>query len=257
MSRTYAPVGTCIYCGSAIGPLQDEHVIAYGLGGKLILPDASCASCARITSQVEQHCLRGILLPARAHLRMPTRRKLPKSLPVDVEINGMTTRHDLPIAQHPGYLFSFGYEPPYVLDGFEPMGVQRGGRINLRSLNDDQDDRLSRLQGKVHLPANFNADLFARMLAKIAFSYAVGERGLGSFRPLVRDAILNPTPNDMYFVIGGITGALDGEGMIRFRIEEREVISTTFRRRKLLIIYFQLFAEYDMPTYQVVVGELP
>lgn len=256
MNHTYNPVGACIYCGSAAGPLQDEHIVAYGLGGKLILPKSSCAACATTTSQIEQHCLRGIFLPARAHLKLPSRRNRPKTLPVDVEIADATTRHDLPIANHPGYLFSFAYDRPYVLDGFEPMRLRRGGRISTRNLNEDQNRRLDSLKGKVHLPAGFNADLFARMLAKIALSYAVAERYFGTFRPLVRDAILNSSPEDMFFVVGGITDPLPGAGNIRFAIEEREVISTAYRRRRLLVVNFQLFADYDMPTYQIVVGEL-
>lgn len=256
MHHTYNPVGACIYCGSAAGPLQDEHIVAFGLGGKLILPEASCSACAKITSQVEQHCLRGIFLPARAHLKLPSRRKRPKTLPVDVEVAGKITRHDLSMDEHPGYLFSFAYDRPYVLDGFERIGIQRGGRIHIQNLNGDQERRLDQLEGKVHLPAGFHADLFARMLAKIAFSYAVAERYLGTFRPLVRDAILNPEPDDIFFVVGGIADPLAGTGNIRFHIEEREVISNAYRRRRLLIVNFQLFADYEAPTYQVVVGEL-
>ncbi len=35
------PIGRCIYCGGRKG-LLDEHIIPYGLGGNLVLPEASC-----------------------------------------------------------------------------------------------------------------------------------------------------------------------------------------------------------------------
>jgi hypothetical protein len=60
MGRRYAPAGFCIYCG-ARGPsvaLGQEHIVPKGLGGTLILPDASCRDCEKITGAIEQQCLR-------------------------------------------------------------------------------------------------------------------------------------------------------------------------------------------------------
>ena len=34
-AKVYPPVGFCIYCGSTEPPLGKEHILAYGLGGKL------------------------------------------------------------------------------------------------------------------------------------------------------------------------------------------------------------------------------
>jgi hypothetical protein len=42
--HTFAPVGYCIYCSQTEG-LTDEHIIAYGLNGKWVLPKASCVFC--------------------------------------------------------------------------------------------------------------------------------------------------------------------------------------------------------------------
>jgi hypothetical protein len=79
--------------------VSDEHVIAHGLGGRLILPMASCWRCAKITSQHELHNLRRIFMPARAHLSLPSRKGLPKKLPVEVELAGQSTRHELPMME--------------------------------------------------------------------------------------------------------------------------------------------------------------
>src|SRR5689334_18494616 len=69
----YQPVGRCIYCGTG-DDLTDEHVIAFGLKGHLLLPKASCRKCARITGWVEQQCLRHMLGPFRRRLNFPTRK---------------------------------------------------------------------------------------------------------------------------------------------------------------------------------------
>ncbi len=253
VSQTYGPAGTCIYCGRIDRPLSKEHIVPYGLGGALVLPEASCKVCAAITSRIELHCLRGIYQAARVHIKLPSRKGHPKKLPVEVKRKGKMERIDLDIADHPGFLYSFEYDPPYILGGFEKLGLAAGGRISIRCINADNDAKLNRL-GKINMPVYFNADTFAQMIAKIAYSYAVAERGDGAFRPLVRDVILSATPEDIHYVVGG-RSKMSGDGLHLLSIEERELVTRTFVRRKLLVVNVQLFAQYDMPAFQVVVGE--
>ncbi|WP_217539485.1 HNH endonuclease, partial [Stenotrophomonas sp. GbtcB23] len=52
-SLRLAPVGASIYCGATDGRLTEEHIIPKGLGGTLVLPQASCDDCAAITSLFE------------------------------------------------------------------------------------------------------------------------------------------------------------------------------------------------------------
>jgi hypothetical protein len=66
-------VGRCIYCGTTES-LSDEHVIPLGLGGRSILYDASCQSCANITSAFERVVLRDQFGAFRARVGVPTRR---------------------------------------------------------------------------------------------------------------------------------------------------------------------------------------
>src|SRR3712207_8495388 len=73
MSRPpYPPVGRCIYCDaeryapdSARG-LAEEHIIPYGLNGDLVLPEASCRRCERITGRNDSLMLKGEI--GRAHV---------------------------------------------------------------------------------------------------------------------------------------------------------------------------------------------
>jgi hypothetical protein len=79
--RRYAPANVCIYCGSRNG-LHDEHVIPLALGGRWILPAASCHTCGGKTSAFEGKYNRTVLGPLRMLYGIRTRRKKdrPKSL---------------------------------------------------------------------------------------------------------------------------------------------------------------------------------
>ena len=48
-ARQVTKIGRCIYCGTTEGKLSEEHITPYGLGGLLVLQEASCERCARIT----------------------------------------------------------------------------------------------------------------------------------------------------------------------------------------------------------------
>ena len=61
------PVGRCIYCLSTEG-LTNEHIMPIALGGKLVLPKASCEPCRRITSEFERIVTRQMYWPLRLSL---------------------------------------------------------------------------------------------------------------------------------------------------------------------------------------------
>lgn len=100
-----APVGKCIYCNQT-EDLTDEHVVPFALGGRLVLPDASCKKCAKITSAFEAKVLRGFMLEARAVGKFPTRR--PKERPTTIPLTIGTGEHaqliELGLADAPGFL---------------------------------------------------------------------------------------------------------------------------------------------------------
>ena len=64
-------IGQCIYCFTRVSPLSKEHVIPLGLtitsdhSGNLLLHEASCETCARITSRFELDALRCALIGPR------------------------------------------------------------------------------------------------------------------------------------------------------------------------------------------------
>jgi len=59
-----AEIGECVYCGAKEN-LANEHIVPLALGGNLVLQNASCRSCAKITGKFEQRVLRGFMMDAR------------------------------------------------------------------------------------------------------------------------------------------------------------------------------------------------
>src|SRR6266478_5809071 len=97
-NTTRAPsAGLCIYCGRT-EELTDEHVVPFALGGNLILPDASCSECNKITSAFEQRVLRGFMQHARVAGHFPTRRpkERPTTIPIEIKQDGQFKTVRLP-----------------------------------------------------------------------------------------------------------------------------------------------------------------
>jgi hypothetical protein len=94
---------------------------------------------------------------------------------------------------------------------------------------------------------------FARMLAKIAHSYAVAELGYGSFRPMVVDLILGKMDNISY----AVGGDWESEPPVK---DGRHLLSIHYlidvdRKRAWIVADIRLFSSIGTPTYHVVVGE--
>lgn len=261
ISKTYLPVGLCIYCGTTEPPLSDEHIIPYALGGKLILPTASCDECAKVTSQVEQQNLRGIYWPSRTHMKLPTRRprERPKTFEVSVEKDGVEVVKDLPIADHPGLHMAFDFDPPHALYGLPPLGMVRTGRLSLRPIAEDNERRLARLGGRVTMRAGrvgYDAPTFARMLAKTGHAYATAELGVGAFHPLLLDAILRNDLSQLAWLVGGKPSVVPGEGRHRITVDIRRVEVGRYSWKSYVVVDLSLFTDLEMPTYTIVAGEV-
>ena len=85
--KRYPAVNRCIYCGTDRA-LSDEHIIPLGLGGRWVLPKASCPVCAEKTSAFERTCQRTMFGLLRMYYDLPTRRpkRRPKKIPLKVKL---------------------------------------------------------------------------------------------------------------------------------------------------------------------------
>lgn len=260
--KAYPPVGQCIYClakqYSEMDPsakFGDEHIIPLAFEGNLLLPDASCQRCEKTTSGLETHCIEQMVRNTREHLGLRARRhkRNRRYLPVSVDRGSGPETVRVPLEDHPAVLFMFSFEPPRLLYGFPDPTGHFAGMVTIKPMTADLRRRTDKLGGKINLIARggFDALLFGRMLAKIAHSFAVAELGLNGFRPLLNDLILGqPTTHAAQFVGGGISP--DPKGLERNEISV-SVISGV--HRDYHVVRLRLFADLEMPTYEIVVGE--
>lgn len=251
--KAYEPVGQCIYCGTVEGDLRREHILPFGLGGNLVLPKASCQTCAKATGQIEQLCLRSLLGPTRIRLNLPTRR--PKERPkvlsmIVVGADGAVETRSVPAPDYPMMLALYVFPPPGIITG-APDSQIVDGALWVLSDQGTIDRQLGQQNAKAIRSPLIAAEHLLRMLAKIGHAYAVAQVGVNGFRPFLRELILQGTPDRSTFFIGGdleVPAAEDALHGLWFSYRWTA-------RTRYLVVSVRLFAMLGSPLYHVVVGE--
>jgi hypothetical protein len=263
-AKKYLPVKQCIYCLSPIADKRhptakfgDEHIIPLAFGGNLELPEASCRDCEKITSKSETHCIENMLRNTREHFGLYARRhkRSRTQLPLDIHHDETTVERRLvPLRDHPAVLYMFTFDPPsLILDIGEPQGAF-SGRVTFRSMVADLGSRIDRLGGSPNFVrrGGFAAPIFGHMLAKIAHSFAVAERGINGFKPVLNNLILGlPTLHMAQFVGGGFLPEPKSTELHEISMK----LSCRLDGRGFWVVRVRLFADLDMPTYYIVAGE--
>lgn len=256
--RRFQPVGQCIYCGSQ-DSLSDEHVIPFGLGGTLILPKASCQSCANITKVFEQRLLRGHWWAYRRKVGMKSRHptEQPDTFPVIFEYpSGEKVREQISPEEYP-FLLICDFDVPSFLNGSFVPGVPVA-KVFLKPLVPAHEMPHVKRHGikgipKLTIEMNFNVEDFVRLLAKIALAYAIGRRSLSAFAEIfVKEIVCGLTDGALSYVGRSIITSMNVSGVGHVHALREET------HGDLLIVYIVLFQKLDknMPVYQVVVGRL-
>jgi hypothetical protein len=258
--KIYDPVGKCIYCPNHKGKLTEEHVVPFGLAGdSVVLPQASCKECARITGKVERYCLRSMLGNFRIAMGAPTRR--PKERPKTISVrtgrlsDDNSRVEDLKIIEiSPTDLImfpSFTFPGAGILEGRAPE-IDISYQINMHRV-DGQPVEFCRQHGAVETPMIYPM-AFLRMVAKIAHAYAVAELGLGSFKPFLLDLILCRI-QELNFGLQWI-----GCEPIAPR-PTADLFSLSYSKcileggERYVIVHLRLFPFFSTPLYHVVVGK--
>jgi hypothetical protein len=191
----FPPVGQCIYCGakdyseSIKGSLADEHIIPLALGGNLLLPEASCRQCERITGHTEQLALQGLYRPLRQRLNYPHRHrgKQPKELPVFIPQEGKKDRRiTVPLTEYPYVHFFMQMAVPGLLMEV-PLDTPYGPEMRWFRLLATSDSPLTAHSLTTFATPSLDMHSFCRMLAKIGYSLAMATTPKGSFTPLILD----------------------------------------------------------------------
>jgi hypothetical protein len=253
-SITCKPDGRCIYCGTRDGKLTHEHIIPFALGGTWVLPDASCAACAKITAKIERFCLRPMLGRFRIQMKLPTRRpgERPDVLPLKiVKADGSLQSKSLPIEEHPITCIGFDWAAPRLLDGKPPENAFEG-RMIVKYAGAGRDLLKHAVEGDKVKLGSIGMTIFARMLAKIGHSYAVANMPRDSFEPMLPDLILGKAELNASYLVGG-----DKSGWVP---NSMPCLHSVFLQDCSSggVIYtlarISLFEFADMPRYHVVVG---
>jgi len=135
MLKQYPPVNRCIYCGSQ-EDLSKEHILPYALGGRLVLPRASCSRHRDLTSEIERKVARGMYGDYRDSEGIQTRHRKRQELRGSATVTlPATTFADVPcqvsvpIGDLPRHHISVHLPVPQLLSGraLTPGGV--GARV--------------------------------------------------------------------------------------------------------------------------------
>lgn len=254
-AKRYQPVGQCIYCGATKVPLTKEHIVPYALNGNWILPQASCKKCAAITGAgVEQAVLGGELQHLRTVLNFQTRR--PSDRPVTVRLRADDRDVDVPITDCPIIMPFIRFPAPGLLDNRPSKhGIDVIGQVSIRWGPDP--DEFAKRHGfrKVSFQATLKPAMFARMLAKIAYSHAVARFGLNALQDeFVTGVILGRSDR-----IGDVVGCIQVQIPVPQNPIDHVLHPVTYGRGtsgvdRLLAVRVKLFAGYPTPVYEVVLG---
>ena len=262
--KEYPSFGECIYCGSR-EELTDEHIVPFSLGGKAVILDGSCKTCAAETTKLEDEIGRKVFLDFRTHSGAPTRRKKnrPKELSFTFRIQGEGQTKTVPIADHPFFTPMPIWGLPGLITGAEPSAQFEHYKAhvfysippNIAKVMGLEDGVL----GEIPFPEfKINHERFARGIAKIAYCQAVATLGLHNFDHLVLpDLILGRYPHIPFFVGCEITDppppAKPDVGHVL------QVATEKIRGVDLIVATVRLFASsgienHGPPIYEVVVG---
>ena len=253
-SKTYGPIGHCIYCGAEGVALEREHVIPFSLNGQLVLREASCVCCRDEIKTYESDVLNWTYLQARTFLGLQVYnpRYRAKDLRLGafretVPLVGEDFRwQPLPVEDHPATVMGIQFAEPGILSSrarttdFQVIG------INAHLLNGPPPSRIEATGERAANFVRFAPQNISKFMAKIAHGAAVAELGEAAFDPLLREVIRNVDPH-----ISHLVGSPARTRWPRRRALHHVMLS---QERGFVVAYVQLFARYAVPPYLVVVG---
>ncbi|WP_148293026.1 HNH endonuclease [Comamonas sp. B-9] len=255
MSKIFEAVGECIYCGSTDN-LTDEHVVPYGINGDMLLPKSSCLACNKITSKFEQIILKGIMQDARNVGGLKTRNKKSRSKTVNFKIikkDESVEELVLPINDAVAFLHVPVYtDANYPYGGVPGKGAQINGLEIVKFGRDLEPFLVSRdaigFAGHVRIDAN----AFGKMLAKIAYSFYIGEKGVFSRSESPALALIKGEVTETSNWVGSSFVPISNEkpiGLHRIAIQTVNLKNGS----QVDLVLIQLFAMAKTCTYEVVV----
>ena len=254
-------LGKCIYC-SLTDDLSNEHIFPYGLGGTLVLKQASCKRCATITGHLELKLLRGHWWPYRKKHGLQTRNPNASRELKRVKItktDGTIIDAEMPLECFVAALV-FKLDPPAILSGNAVNGEPCAKELYLKLLGAMPTEAIFNgnqyplaPHDNVEFPVNFDCGDLTRFLAKVAHGYAISKQGFDAFDEFYLPEFILGRTDGIQTYVGGyvspiITTTLAGGGYNRMMMRTRG---------QLVSVCIQLFIDdgEPPPIYEIIVGK--
>lgn len=218
-----------------------------GYSDALVLQNASCEKCRRVTQKIEEQCLLSMMGPGRAKLGLKRKDRVSGTTKVLIDrSDGTREERELDLSYVPG---------PVVIPSFyeaaelskKPIPAVAPCDFNMIIVSPPTKAMHGGING-VGVSLTADSQVFAQMLAKIALGMAVARLGIEGFEPSVREFILT-NPSEYGRWVGGFAGSK------RLEPQTSELHSVTLKvRGAYVIVEIRLFAAFGGPTNYVVVG---
>ncbi len=253
-------IGQCIYCFSQVSPLSKEHIIPLGLtitsdnSGNLLLHEASCKSCAGITSCFELDALRCALIGPRIVLGLQTRRKRqrPTKFPLWLEHQGRQKKVMVPANECPLFLIHVVLATPAHLSGDKYTSGVTVSKVEPIQISGLPLAILAKKYGGEFDVAktliDFSPVMFAKLIGKIAYGYAVLVLGLDA----ISNAYVLPAIRGESSDIGRWVGSVEGDSIVSN--EGLHGLTLNIIENNEIHVYVRLFGQFNVREYVVIVG---
>lgn len=256
--KNYNSLGYCIFCMKNDVDLTREHIIPFAIAGLYIFQKATCDDCAKkMNSLFETKALtHDFLIPRLVlELKNKTSSVLPKLAERNVDIlKPGTDGFDFSVSakNYPPVCPMFILPRPGLLSGIDQSKGLSEFQIQLVNFDVDSNAHnyvRENFSGKVALMHKYSFGPTQMAVAKMAYAYAIAEKGFHYFHSQdIRDLILNVRNDILQFV-----------GMYK---KQKSFSSKHLHKMYLieemgyLTVIVHLFASFGALPYQVVVGKI-
>ena len=251
----YDPIGHCIYCRAHDKKLTDEHTIPDGMGGRHILPKASCESCQKTINLFEQYCMRTLFPNTRAAwgIKGSRKRQEPKRSIKVKKRDGTIQRIHRPISQLPILTALPVWPEPFALEGREPTETFAGFQWVHEPF--DWEDVQREFDADAILTEEIKPYRFARFIAKIAHAHSVAILGEDRFEPWLTGLICDPKPQPWIHLVGGSIKVPPPEPQHTIQMWFA-VIRRRTDKMNLGMFTIRLFPQIGGPVYHAIIGRM-
>lgn len=252
---TFHPANKCIYCGATDVRLSDEHIVPYSFNGTLILPKASCASCADTTKKLEQIVGRAMYGSLRIKRGFKTRRmkERPTILPVTFTgEDGVQTTKQVPVDVYPTAYVAIELPSPGIFTGAPLSEMNPEMKLHVKADTEELKRAIESIRGlETGFPLVAAWGALCRMLAKIAHSYLFAILRESGYVSLLPDLILGRSKYLSHYVGGSTEGDCEHEGATDLSIRMISEGDNTY-----LVVCIELLGRGRLPLYQAVAGRV-